>query len=600
MSGGPHAAMRRPAEKPAAFWPSARRLVGYLRGQRLRVGLVLMLSVASVGLSVLGPKLLGDATNVVFDGFLHGSMDTARLGRILLLTLVLYVVAALLSWAAIYLTMLAVQSVSRRLRTEVEDTVHHVPLSWLDHQPRGDVLSRATNDVDNLTTSLQQVLANSLTALLTVVGILAMMLSISPLLTLVAVGTIPVSVLVTWLVGRRSQRLFKEQWTATGDLNARIEEAFTGHELIRAFGRGAEVQRKVEEANDRLYRAAFRAQFVSGIIMPAMFFVSNLGYVLIAVGGGLRVAAGTLSLGAVQAFIQYSRQFNQPVTQLASMANLMQSGVASAERVFALLDAPRMAPDAARGPTQPAGRGRVVFDRISFSYRDDAPLIHDLSLVAEPGQTVAIVGPTGAGKTTLVNLLMRFYELGEGRILLDGQDIADLPRPMLRSRIGMVLQDTWLFRGSIRDNIAYGRVGATEEEVLVAAQAAHVDAFVAHLPDGYDTQLEDDASNLSAGERQLVTIARAFVAQPDLLILDEATSSVDTRTEVLVQRAMARLREGRTAFVIAHRLSTIRDADLILVMEDGAIVERGTHAELLAAQGRYAALHAALESRAVS
>jgi ATP-binding cassette subfamily B protein len=477
------------------------------------------------------------------------------------------------------------------LRRDVEDKINRLPLRYFDRQPRGELLSRVTNDIDNVSQSLQQTLAQLLTALLTIVGVLLVMLLISPLLALIAIVSIPLSLLLSRAIMARSQKQFVAQWRHTGALNAHIEEAFTGHELVRVFGRRPEVEAVFAERNEQLFGASYRAQFISGIIMPSMMFIGNLNYVLVAVVGGLRVASGSLTLGEVQAFVQYSRQFTQPLTQVSAMINLLQSGVASAERVFELLDADEQLPDPERPAVPDTRCGRVVFENVSFRYRPDQPLIENLSLTAQPGQTVAIVGPTGAGKTTLVNLIMRFYELDAGRITLDGADIAAMDRATLRSGIGMVLQDTWLFGGTIRDNIAYGRPGASEEEIVAAARATYVDRFVRSLPDGYDTVLDDEGSNVSAGEKQLITIARAFLADPTLLILDEATSSVDTRTELLLQRAMAALRTDRTSFVIAHRLSTIRDADLILVMESGRIVEQGTHDELVVAGGAYAALY---------
>jgi ATP-binding cassette, subfamily B, multidrug efflux pump len=483
-----------------------------------------------------------------------------------------------------------VQNTVRQMRADVEEKVNRLPLSYFDTQPRGELLSRVTNDIDNVSQTLQQTMSQLLVALLTVIGVLSMMFWIAPTLALVALVTVPISMGLTGQIMKRSQGLFVAQWRRTGVLNSHIEETFSGHALVKVFGRQADAERVFEEQNEELYRASFGAQFVSGLIMPVMMFVGNINYVVIAVLGGLRVANGTMSLGDVQAFIQYSRQFTQPLTQVASMVNLLQSGVASAERVFELLDAEEEPVEQA-APLAVGGRGEVVFEHVSFRYVEDQPLIDDLSLVARPGQTVAIVGPTGAGKTTLVNLVMRFYDLDGGRITLDGVDIATMRRADLRGRTGMVLQDTWLFEGTIRDNIAYGRPDASEQEILAAARATFVDRFVHNLPDGYDTVVDEDGSNISAGERQLVTIARAFLSDPALLILDEATSSVDTRTELLLQQAMAALRSDRTSFVIAHRLSTIRDADLILVMQDGAIVEQGTHTELLAADGAYAALY---------
>jgi ATP-binding cassette, subfamily B, multidrug efflux pump len=512
-------------------------------------------------------------------------IDFTLLSHLLLLALVLYLVASLFLWLQGYLLNGAVQRSIYTLRSQVEEKVNRLPLSYFDKQTRGELLSRVTNDIDNISQALQQTLSQLLTSVLTVIGVTVMMFIVSPVLALIALVTIPISIVVTAFIGKRSQKLFTQQWKSTGELNGHIEEAFTGQSLVKVFGRQREVEAVFAERNHTLYSASFGAQFISGLILPTMFFIGNLNYVAIAVVGGLRVASGTMNLGDVQAFIQYTRMFTQPLTQLASIANLLQSGVASAERVFEVLDEEEQVPEEASSLNPTCGR--VAFEHVWFSYDPEKPLITDLSLVAEPGSTVAIVGPTGAGKTTLVNLIMRFYELDRGRITLDGVDIAAVPRAALRSNIGMVLQDTWLFHGTIRENIAYGRPTATEEEIHAAAEATYVDRFVHALPDGYDTVLDEEASNISAGEKQLITIARAFLADPELLILDEATSSVDTRTEVLVQRAMAALRTDRTSFVIAHRLSTIRDADVILVMEDGQIVEQGTHRELLDARGHY-------------
>nr|WP_307867856.1 ABC transporter ATP-binding protein [Umezawaea beigongshangensis] len=589
-----------PMGKAQSFGPSARRLVARMRPERLALAAVVVLCVISVGFAVAGPKVLGHATDIVFDGVLArlrgvpgAGVDFGALGTVLAWVIALYVASSLFAWAQGLLLNGVVQRFVLRLRADVEAKLHRLPLRYFDGQPRGELLSRVTNDIDNVSSTLQQTLSQLLTSLLTVIGVVVMMLTISPLFTLIALAVIPFSVVVTGRIAKRSQKSFVAQWKQTGALNAHVEESFTGHQLVTAFGRQRESEAEFRRRNDELFDSALGAQFVSGLIMPAMMFLSNLSYVAVAVVGGLRITSGTMSLGEVQAFVQYSRQFTQPLTQVASMANLMQSGVASAERVFELLDAEEQSPDPADASLPALRRGRVEFDDVSFSYEAGKPLIRHLSLVAEPGQTVAIVGPTGAGKTTLVNLIMRFYELDAGRITLDGVDVTHLRREDLRSQIGMVLQDTWLFSGTIRDNIAYGRPDATEEEVLAAARATFVDRFVRTLPDGYDTVIDDEGTNVSAGEKQLLTIARAFLASPSLLILDEATSSVDTRTESLVQHAMAALRSSRTSFVIAHRLSTIRDADLILVMESGRIVEQGTHAELLEAGGAYHRLYSA-------
>jgi ATP-binding cassette subfamily B protein len=627
---GPMMGAGLPAEKSQNFVPSAKRLLGLLQPERVPLYAVLTLAVVSVGLTAVGPKVLGRATDYIFAGFVGSKLpagatreqvverlraggqgtladlvaglphlvpgqgiDFGAVGRVLLLVLGIYVVASLLSWAQAYVLTGAVNRTIYALRRDVEDKLNRLPLPYFDGQPRGELLSRVTNDIDNVAQSLQQTLSQLLTSLLTVVAMVAMMIYISPLLAVIALVTIPVSMAVTATIGKRSQKYFIQQWKSTGELNAVVEESFTGHELVKVFGRQDEVRAAFRAKNDDLFDAGFGAQFISGIIMPTMMFIGNLNYVVIAVVGGLRVASGTMTLGDVQAFIQYSRQFTQPLTQVASMANLLQSGVASAERVFEVLDAPEQRPDPAGATVLESPRGRVAFEDVSFSYDPDSPLIEHLDLVVEPGQTVAIVGPTGAGKTTLVNLIMRFYELDGGRITLDGVDITDLTRHTLRSEIGMVLQDTWLFGGTIHDNIAYGKPGAPEEEVLAAARATYVDRFVHSLPDGYDTVLDAEGGNISAGEKQLLTIARAFLSNPALLILDEATSSVDTRTELLVQQAMSALRQDRTSFVIAHRLSTIRDADVILVMRHGAIVEKGSHEELLALDGAYAELYAA-------
>ncbi len=589
---GRFAAAGMPAERSRDFSGSARRLAGQLRPERARVVVVLALAVISVSLTVIGPRLLGDATNIVVEGVVSGQgVDFDRLARLLLGVLALYVVAASMAWGQSRLLADVVQHTMRRLRSEVEDKLHRLPLGYVDGQPRGDLLSRVTNDIDNVAQSLQQTLSQMLSSSLTIIGVVIMMVSISPILACIALLTLPVSMVLMRFITSRSKKRFVDQWRHTGALNAQVEEAFTGHSLVKVFGRSESVRERFAGENEALFDSSFGAQFISGTIQPMMMFLGNLNYVAIAVVGGIQVSNGSMSIGDIQAFIQYSRQFTQPLTQMASMVNVLQSGVASAERVFELLDAPEQTPEPEDGEVDVDPRGRVEFHDVSFSYSPDRELISDLSLVAEPGQTVAIVGPTGAGKTTLVNLLMRFYEVDSGRISLDGIDTARMRRADLRSQIGMVLQDTWLFGGTIRENIAYGNPEASEEQLLAAARATYVDRFVHSLPDGYDTVIDDEGANISAGEKQLLTIARAFLADPTILILDEATSSVDTRTEVLIQRAMAALRSNRTSFVIAHRLSTIRDADTILVMESGRIVEQGNHIDLLAAKGAYHALY---------
>ncbi len=616
-----------PGTKALNFKPSMKRLLGLLKPEKVLLGMMLVFAIASVVLSVAAPNILGHATNLIFNGVVGGQLpsgiskeqavgqlrsdgqgtyadmvsgmdvtpgvgiDFSAVGNVLLFVLVLYLVSAALAWAQGYILNIALQRTIRNLRDSVERKVHRLPLKYFDSHTRGELLSRVTNDVDNVSTSLQQTLSQLITAVLTVLGILGMMIWISPLLALVAVLTVPLSFLVTAVIAKRSQPHFVNQWKHTGKLNGLIEETYTGHELVKAFGRQAEVEREFGDRNDKLFESSYRAQFISGMIMPAIMFLGNINYVIIAVVGGLRVASGTLSLGEVQAFIQYSRQFTQPLTQVGSMVNLVQSGVASAERIFALLDAEDEEPDPSKPAVAEKHLGRVAFENVSFRYREDQPLIENLSLVAEPGNLVAIVGPTGAGKTTLVNLIMRFYDIDAGRITVDGVETRDMTRDELREQTGMVLQDTWLFGGTIRDNIAYGDPNASEEEILEAARVSYVDKFVHSLPDGYDTVIDEEGNNVSAGEKQLITIARAFLAKPLILILDEATSSVDTRTELLVQKATAALRSDRTSFVIAHRLSTIRDADLIVVMEDGQIVEQGDHDSLVGAGGAYHRLY---------
>ena len=632
-----------PPGKANAFWPSFTRMLALLAPFRIQLVMAGLASVVSVVLTVIAPKVLGRATNIVFEGAIssrlpagatkeqaiesliasgHGEMadmvramdllpgagiDYGALGRVLLLALAVYIGSAVLSWLEGFILNRITIRAMLRLRADVEAKIHHLPLSYFDRVQRGELLSRVTNDVDNITNTLQQSLSGALRAILTVLGVVAMMLSISWKLTLAALVILPLMAVMFGVIGPRSQKAFTVQWAKTGRLNVRVEESFSGHALVRTYGRMRDSRERFDAENEELYRAGLRAQFLSGLMMPIMQVIGNLAYVVIAVLGGFMVAGGSLRLGDVQAFIQYSQQFSQPLGELGGMATAVQSGTASAERVFELLDAEEERPDdvndagsAPQEAPRPAHGGVIEMDRVRFSYDPDVELIRDLSLRVEPGQTVAIVGPTGAGKTTLVNLLMRFYDVDGGRITLDGVDISAMRRRDVRARTGMVLQDPWLFQGTIRENIRYGRPGASDEEVEAAARACYVDHTVRALPEGYETVLEEEAANISAGERQLLTIARAFIADPAVLILDEATSSVDTRTELLVQRAMGALRRGRTSFVIAHRLSTIRDADTILVMERGDIVEQGSHAELLERGGTYARLHAAQFARALA
>ncbi|MDO3298667.1 ABC transporter ATP-binding protein [Mycobacteroides abscessus subsp. massiliense] len=615
-----------PAERSRDFRGTAIRMVKRLAPQRFLTATVITLSMTGIAIGVIGPRILGHATDLLFNGVIgrqlpagqsrEQAVEAARargdgqfaqmlsgmnvipgqgvdfhaIGMTLALALSLYLMAGMLAWVQARLLNVTVQRTVVALRTEVEYKIHRLPLSYFDSRQRGEILSRVTNDIDNIQTSLQMSINQLLSSMLTLVAVLAMMLSISPLLAVITLATVPLSLWVTRTIARRSQRLFVAQWANIGKLNAHIEETYSGFTIVKTYGHRAEAEALFADRNAEVYRSAFGAQFFSGLVSPATAFIGNLSYVAVAVVGGLKVASGGLTLGSIQAFSQYVRQFNQPLTQVAAMYNTLQSGLASAERVFELLDADEETPDPLAAATAPTGSARVEFEDISFGYSPGQPVIEGLSLRVEPGQTVAIVGPTGAGKTTLVNLLMRFYDVDSGRILLDGIDISTMTRHDLRSRVGMVLQDTWLFGGTIAENIAYGRPEASQEEILEAARAAYVDRFVRTLPDGYDTKIADDGGNISAGEKQLITIARAFLARPQLLILDEATSSVDTRTELRIQRAMAELRRDRTSFIIAHRLSTIRDADRIVVLDGGRVTESGTHTELLARHGAYFAM----------
>jgi ATP-binding cassette subfamily B protein len=626
--GGPAGALARPTEKAKDFRGTLKRIVGMLRPERGRIVVVLLLAVVSVTFAVLGPKILGNAVNILYEGIAskklpagvtqaqavaglkakgestlakmlsamhlhpgHG-VDFSAIGHTLLLLVGIYLLSALFGWGQQYIMAGAAQRTMFRLRRDIDLKLARLPLRYFDDHSRGDVLSRITNDIDNISQSLQQSLTQIITSVFTIIGVLIMMLTISPLLAAISVLCVPLSFVLTLFIAKYSQKQFAAQWKHTGELGGHVEEMFTGHNVVKVFGRQDEAVATFDQENEQLYQASFKAQFISGIILPVMNFVSNLNYVAIAVVGGLGVANGTISLGGVTAFIQYSRQFTMPITQVASIMNVLQSTAASAERVFELLDEPEEEADPVAPVVLEHTRGHITLEDVSFRYLADTPLIDDLNLDVRPGETVAIVGPTGAGKTTLVNLLLRFYEIDHGHILVDGVDAHDMTRSDLRDLFGMVLQDTWLFTGTIHDNIAYGREGATDEEIIAAAQAARIDHFVRALPDGYATVLDDDATAVSQGEKQLLTIARAFLSDPDILILDEATSSVDTRTEVLIQEAMAELMKGRTSFVIAHRLSTIRGADIILVMDHGHIIEQGSHQELMEARGFYYDLYA--------
>lgn len=589
--------MGAPVQKAKDFRGTLFRLLGYFEPEKFLLLIILFAAVLGTVFNIVGPKILGLATTKLFEGIMQkyqgvpgASVDFSYIAHVLLILAGLYVVSAIFIYLQQYLMAGVAQRTVYTMRRQVEDKLARLPLKYFDSNPHGEILSRAVNDMDNISTTLQQTLTQLITSVVTVVGVAIMMLTISVWLSLVVFVTLPLSLLVTTVVAKRSQRYFARQQATLGELNSHVEEMYAGHKIVKAFGRETESIEVFTTINDKYYETGWRAQFVSGTIMPLMRSIGNLGYVFVAVIGGIMVTQGTISIGDVQAFIQYSQQFTQPITQLASVANTIQLTIASAERVFALLDE-QEAPDAADARVMESPRGEVQFEHVSFRYKADAPLIEDMNIEAKPGQTIAIVGPTGAGKTTLVNLLMRFYDVDEGEILLDDVNIIHYKRGSLRRTFGMVLQDTWLFNGTIRENIAYGREGASEEQIIRAAQAARADHFIRTLPESYNTVLNQNATNISQGQKQLLTIARAFLADPAILILDEATSSVDTRTEIAIQKAMAELMKGRTSFVIAHRLSTIRDADLILVMNHGTIIEQGTHGGLLAQNGFYADLY---------
>jgi len=602
MGRGGWGAMGMPVQKAKNFQGTLRRLLGYFLPQKYRLMVVLATAILGTVFNIVGPKILGLATTKLFEGLLAKyqaflrhqpapGVDFGYIATVLLILLGLYIISAIFMYVQQYVMAGVAQRTMYRLRREVDEKLSRLPLKYFDSRTHGEIMSRAVNDMDNLSTTLQQSITQLITSAVTLLGVIVMMLTISPLLSLVVVLTLPLSLLVTMGIAKRSQNYFRRQQRALGDLNGHVEEMYTGHKIVKAFGREGQSIAEFNERNDKLYNAGWRAQFVSGIIMPLMRFIGNIGYVFVAVVGGIMVTKGTIAIGDVQAFIQYAQQFTQPITQLANFANVIQSAMASAERIFELLDEQEEIPEAVDAKVIEHPEGEVQFQHVRFGYNEDTVLMEDMNIDVQPGQMIAIVGPTGAGKTTLVNLLMRFYEVDSGQILVDGVDITEIKRGELRRTFGMVLQDTWLFNGTIRANIAYGRDGATEKEIIRAARAAYADHFIRTLPEGYNTVLNEDATNISQGQKQLLTIARAFLADPEILILDEATSSVDTRTEMQIQKAMTELMKGRTSFVIAHRLSTIRDADLILVMNHGSIIEKGTHKELLAKGGFYADLY---------
>ncbi|WP_025727444.1 ABC transporter ATP-binding protein [Heyndrickxia ginsengihumi] len=597
--GGRHGmAMAMPVQKAKDFKGTLRRLFIYLKPHRLRLLTVFFAAILSVIFSIVSPKIMGKATTKLFEGMMMkikgvpgAHIDFQYIGKIIVMLIILYAISSLFSFLQQYVMAGVAQKTVYQIRKDVNEKLSRLPLKYFDERQHGEILSRVINDVDNISTTLQQSLTQLITSLVTIIGVIVMMLTISPLLALIVVLTIPLSIIVTMMIAKRSQKHFIGQQRSLGEVNGHVEEMYTGHQIIKAFGQEKQTIDHFEQLNDKLYQAGWRAQFISGMMMPLMSFVNNIGYMFVSVVGGILVLKNRIEVGDVQAFIQYSRQFSQPITQTANIANIIQSTIASAERVFEILDEAEEVAEMENEIVIPQAKGEVSFQHVQFGYKPNELLIHDMNIDVAPGQMVAIVGPTGAGKTTLINLLMRFYEMGDGKITIDGVDIQHLKREHLRKMFGMVLQDTWLFNGTIRENIAYGREDATEEEIMKAAKAAYADHFIRALPDGYDTILNEEASNISQGQKQLLTIARAILADPTILILDEATSSVDTRTEVAIQKAMNRLMRGRTSFVIAHRLSTIRDADIILVMNHGDVIEKGTHQLLLEKGGFYAELY---------
>lgn len=594
--GGPRMGM--PVEKAKDFKGTLKRLIRYLRPHKYQLMAVFVMAILSTLFSIFSPKVMGKATTKLFEGIVAkvqgvpgAEIDFHYVWQIIMILIGLYVLSALFGYVQQYLMAGVAQKTVYDLRKDVNAKLNKLPLKYFDARTHGEILSRVTNDVDNIAGTLQQSLTQLITSVLTIIGVIVMMLSISPLMTLIAVLTLPLSIVAITSIAKRSQKQFVRQQKELGQLNGHVEEMYTGHKVIKAFGREPRSLEQFDTINERLYEAGWKAQFISGVIMPIMSFIGNIGYVLVSVVGGILVTKKSIEIGDVQAFIQYARQFTMPITQTANIANIIQSTVASAERVFEILDEEEQVPEVANPVVLEKPRGDVAFNHVQFGYDPEHLLIEDMNIDVKQGQTIAIVGPTGAGKTTLINLLMRFYEVNSGSITVDGVNIAEMRRGDLRSLFGMVLQDTWLFNGTIRDNIAYGREGATDEEVVKAAKTAYADHFIRTLPGGYNTVLNEEASNISQGQKQLLTIARAILADPAILILDEATSSVDTRTEVQIQKAMKELMKGRTSFVIAHRLSTIRDADLILVMNHGTVIEKGTHDELLALGGFYADLY---------